>query len=542
MDYLKAEELKYAFVRAYRCLEENKEAVNELNVFPVPDGDTGTNMALTLKSAIRQMEQVQGASVYDVAKSISDGALMGARGNSGVILSQVFRGFARGLKGRDKLDPEAFSEALVSASETAYKAVMRPTEGTMLTVIREMSEFAAQSCDQFTNIRDFAKAVLQAGEVSLARTPDQLPVLKEAGVVDAGGKGLLLLLQGALQESASSLPINFGVETEQMDAKVKAQHKVSGHIEFGYCTELLIIGKDIDPEALKLELEPLGDSLLVVGDEERVKVHVHTNNPGKVLEAGVARGALTDIKIDNMRAQYEALSEPQTAVHITEEAQGPPAPYAVIAVTSGDGIENIFRDLGVSEFIAGGQTMNPSTEDILNAVKRAHAETVYILPNNKNIHLASRQAAQMSGSQVVVIPTRTVPEGFTAMLHFDADASAEDNERAMTDALETVTSAEITFAVRDTTLHGKKIVKGNYIGLEGDTIHSTGKNLKDVVTKLLEQTVKEDSMLITILYGLDTTERDANKILQLVRSRYPDLDVELSRGGQPLYFYIFSIE
>lgn len=543
MEYLGAQELARGFVSAYHCLEQNKEYVNSLNVFPVPDGDTGTNMALTLRSAIRQMEQTECRTVYDVAKAISNGALMGARGNSGVILSQIFRGFARGLTGKDTLDVEGLISAFRNASETAYKAVMKPTEGTMLTVMREMAEYAEKDGENFTSVKDFLHAVLQAGEVSLAHTPELLPILKEAGVVDAGGKGLLLLLQGSLSESNGDFPVDFQTATESFDAEVRAQQKVSGEIEFAYCTELMILGDSIDIEALRDELSREGDSHLVVGDEQRVKLHLHTNHPGRVLERAGELGALTDIKIDNMRQQYAELTGVSEA---DDKAGQKPAKkkeaYGFIAVSTGQGIESIFRDLGVDRVINGGQTMNPSTEDILQAIREIDAETVFVLPNNSNIFLASSQAARLSETKATVIPTRSIPEGFTAMMYFDAEKSDEENEKMMTDALAGVRTAEITYAVRDTSFFGKKIQKGSFIGIEGDAIHATGKDIQKVVMQLLEKTVTKDSSLITILSGEDTTDKDAEKTLQTVRKQYPDLDVELARGGQPLYFYIFSIE
>lgn len=543
MDNWGAQDLARGFIRAYNSLEQNKEYVNSLNVFPVPDGDTGTNMALTLRSAIRQMEQTECKSVYDVAKAISNGALMGARGNSGVILSQIFRGFARGLNGKDTLDTESLVSGFVNASETAYKAVMRPTEGTMLTVMREMAEYAEKDGANFQDVHEFAKAVLQAGEVSLMQTPELLPILKEAGVVDAGGKGLLVMLQGALSEEDGDIPVDFQKAAEDFDAEVRAQQKVSGEITYGYCTELMILGKDIDIESLRTELGKEGDSHLVVGDETRVKIHLHTNHPGAVLERAAQLGSLTDIKIDNMREQYAALTKTHANDLQTEETENQePLPYGFISVSTGEGIQSIFRDLGVNRIINGGQTMNPSTEDILQAIQAIPADTIYILPNNSNIFMASNQAAKLSKKDVLVIPTRTIPEGFAAMMHFDAEKSPQDNEKQMTEALKDVRTAEITYAVRDTSILGKKIHKGSFIGIEGDEIHASGKHIKNVVMQLLEKTITKESSLITMLSGEDTTEKDAKKMLEAVRKKYPDIDVELAHGGQPLYFYIFSIE
>ncbi len=544
MKEIGVQEFKRAFVSAYHSLERNKEHVNALNVFPVPDGDTGTNMSLTLKSAIRQLEQSDCHSIYDVAKAVSNGALMGARGNSGVILSQVFRGFARGLKDADSLNVHTFTNALKEASQTAYKAVMRPTEGTMLTVMREMAEFAEKDENNIADLDEFAKAVLKAGEISLQHTPELLPILKEANVVDAGGKGLLLLLQGALQQEEGEMPIDFTSALEDYDQKVRAQMKVSGDIEFGYCTELMIQGQNIDIDSLREKLSAEGDSHLVVGDDNRVKIHLHTNNPGYVLQEAAKLGSLHDIKIDNMREQYAQLTDAVPIVHEqkTQVEKKPKEKYGFIAVSSGDGLNGIFRDLGVNAVIHGGQTMNPSTEDILAAIQDVSAETTFVLPNNGNIVLAANQAAKLTSSNVIVVPTKTIPEGFTAMLHFDAEQDPQTNRKAMEEARETVRTAEITYAVRDTSINGKKIVKGNFIGLEGDTIHATGKDVGRVVTQLLDKTVTDDSMLITIFYGEDTTEKDAQKVLESVRKKYPDKDVELSRGGQPLYFYIFSIE
>lgn len=543
MEQLGAKELSRCFLRAYHCLEQNKEHVNSLNVFPVPDGDTGTNMALTLRSAIRQMEQTECETVYDVAKAISNGALMGARGNSGVILSQIFRGFARGLNGKQTMDVAGFVDALRNAAETAYKAVMRPTEGTMLTVMREMAEYAEKDEDNFTSVSEFAEAVLQAGEVSLSQTPELLPILKEAGVVDAGGKGLLLLLQGALSKEDGEFPVDFQAATRSFDAEVQAQQRVSGEITYAYCTELMIVGKNINIETLRDELSSEGDSHLVVGDEQRVKIHLHTNHPGLVLEKAGALGELTDIKIENMREQYAQITGHSAGTDPEEETEErEKEPYGFIAVSTGQGIESIFKDLGVSRIINGGQTMNPSTEDILQAIKGVHAETIFVLPNNSNIFLASNQAAKLSKAEVVVIPTRSIPEGFTAMMYFDGEKSVKENQKQMTEALKEVKTAEITYAVRDTSFFGKKIQKGSFIGIENDEIHATGKDLSKVAMQLLDKTVTKDSSLITILSGEDTTEKDAEKMVMAVRKKYPDLDVEHARGGQPLYFYIFSIE
>lgn len=538
MENLGVKDLKHSFHAAYHALENQKELINALNVFPVPDGDTGTNMALTLKSAIKQMDQTEANTVHDVAKAISNGALMGARGNSGVILSQIFRGFAKGLENRAIVDVDALANAFIEASRSAYKAVMRPTEGTILTVIRNMAEFAEKDKNQYTSVSDFAQALLQAGEISLQQTPDLLPTLKEAGVVDAGGKGLLVLLQGALQQEGK-LPMDFTSETEKFDANVRTQHNVSGEIAFGYCTEMMVLGNDIAIEPLRKKIEKLGDSLLVVGDEERVKIHIHTNNPGVVLEEAGALGALTDIKIDNMRQQYAAIHKQETPV---AEPPKEEKKYGFIAVCSGEGVEEIFSHLGVDEIITGGQTMNPSTEDIFQAITRIHAKTIFILPNNGNIVMASNQAAKLSEKHIEVIPTKTIPEGFAAMMHFDGKKDADENKEMMVDAIAHVKTAELTYAVRDTSINGKKITKGNFIGLEGDDIHSTGKDIQEVAFELLDKTIDDESSLITILYGEDTTEKDAESLTEKIEAKYPDLDVELAYGGQPLYFYIFSIE
>lgn len=554
MENLGVKELSLCFHAAYHALESQKELVNALNVFPVPDGDTGTNMALTLKSAIKQMDQGTHKNVHDVAKAISSGALMGARGNSGVILSQIFRGFAKGLENATVVDVPALSNAFVEASRSAYKAVMRPTEGTILTVIRNMAEFAERDVDKFTDVKEFAMALLQAGEVSLQQTPDLLPILKEAGVVDAGGKGLLILLQGALDKNGD-MPVNFDMETEKFDSNVRAEHTVSGDIKYGYCTEMMILGSGIAVDPLREKLETMGDSLLVVGDEDRVKIHIHTNNPGVVLEEAGALGALTDIKIDNMRQQFENIHGPkietkqEPVAHEDDVVETPiVAPkqptkkYGFIAVSSGDGVEEIFTHLGVDEIITGGQTMNPSTEDIFQAIERIDAKTIYILPNNGNIVMASNQAAKLAEKQVIVVPTKTIPQGFAAMMHFDGEKDAKDNEAMMNDALAQVKTAEVTYAVRDTKMNGKAIQKGNFIGIEEDTIHATGKDIQEVVFDLLKETVDEDSSLITVLYGEDTMEKDAEKMAEAIEEKYPEMDVELAYGGQPLYFYIFSIE
>lgn len=543
---LNATTLKEAICYAYQTLEANKEIVNSLNVFPVPDGDTGTNMSLTMRSAVAKLQEQESPSLGEVGKSISEGSLMGARGNSGVILSQLLRGFGVELKGQDKLDRRLFAKAMRGAANTAYKAVMRPTEGTILTVARKMAEYADDHAREDMKEFAFFDQMLEVGDKALAQTPEQLPILKEAGVVDAGGRGLMILLHAAREFLSGEHKeyVDFNSQTANFDAQVRAQSESKGEIRFGYCTEFLIHtdGADEKASVFREKIADMGDSQLVVGSGDVIKTHIHTNNPGQVLELAMELGYLEDIKIDNMRLQYQKLSE--TVKEEDNHVKDKPArkDYSFIAVSAGEGMSELFREMGVDEIITGGQTMNPSTEDFLNAIERVNANDIFLLPNNSNIILAATQAKELSDENIHVIPTRTQPEGLSALFAFDTDATPKDNEEEMLNAIASVRTGMITYAVRDSIISGTKIEKGNFIGLERSNIYSTGKNLETVVLETLEKLVDADSSLITLFYGEDVAETDAQVLVEKMMSKYPDCDIDAHFGGQPIYYYILSVE
>lgn len=546
MGVLNGSTLKEVICYAYQALEANKEIVNSLNVFPVPDGDTGTNMSLTMRSAVAKLQEVESPSLGEVGKCISEGSLMGARGNSGVILSQLLRGFGAELKDQEDLDRRVFARAMRGAANTAYKAVMRPTEGTILTVARKMAEYADDHARE--DLKDFAffDQMLEVGDKALAHTPEQLPILKEAGVVDAGGQGLMILLHAAREFLSGERKeyIDFKSQTANFDAQVRAQSENNGEIRFGYCTEFLIHtdGADEKAVAFRESVADMGDSQLVVGAGDVIKTHIHTNHPGRVLEMALELGYLEDIKIDNMRLQYQKLSKTVEQEPAPVETKTARKKYSFIAVSAGDGMSELFREMGVDEIITGGQTMNPSTEDFMNAIGHVNADHIFLLPNNSNIILAATQAKELSEENVYVIPTRTQPEGFSALFAFDSDATPQANEQGMVDAIAAVRTGLITYAVRDSVVSGTKIEKGNYIGLERSNIHSTGHDLEKVVLETLEKLVDDDSSLITLFYGEDVAEADAQALVEKITVRYSDCDVDAHRGGQPIYYYILSVE
>lgn len=533
------EDFRTCLIAATNYLEANKEMVNNMNVFPVPDGDTGTNMSLTMKSAVKQVQQHPDSSVSALAKACATGALMGARGNSGVILSQLLRGVASALADKEVIEISDVTAMLDSAAKTAYKAVMKPTEGTILTVARCMGEFAKENQDKYTDILGFIKAVLYEGEAVLMKTPEMLPVLKEAGVVDAGGRGLLVLIEGAVHRLENgSDPVASPVETINVTAQIETAHasNLEASIQFGYCTEFLIHTKFGDGEKLRDQIAEMGDSQVVVQDGELIKVHIHTNHPGEILEKAMTLGDLSGIKIDNMRLQNETLKQAQKT---------PPAkkkPYGFISVSSGDGLKQVFEDLGVDVIIEGGQTMNPSTEDILKAIDGIAADAIFVLPNNGNIILTAQQAQAMSKKRVHVIPTKTIPQGFTSILAFDENAKEEDNAKQMTDAIGDVQTCQITFAVRDTKVNDLDIKEKDIIGLANGKIVASGKDIEGVTVDLVTKTVEEDSSLITIFYGEGVSEESAQSLHQQLEQKYEDYDIELVYGGQPIYYYLISIE
>ncbi len=539
--------LKKALTNAARLLEINKEEVNSLNVFPVPDGDTGTNMLLTVKSALKQGLTIEENHASKIALAASQGSLMGARGNSGVILSQLFRGFANGLKGKENIDIKTLAEAMKQASDTAYKAVMKPTEGTILTVARECGEFAISLSKNEKDLVKFMSQVIEHGNNTLRKTPEMLPVLKQAGVVDAGGKGLMYLLTGAYnaiigQEDLTEIVIEKVLEKSQ-PSKQRA-HIDTDDIKYAYCTEFMINTNYSDIDSFRDDLASQGDSLLVVGGEGIIKVHVHTNNPGLALEKALKLGDLSDIKIDNMKYQHEEVLLKDELVNLRDSnlESSLDREYSFISVSIGEGIDKVFRDLNVESIVSGGQTMNPSTEDLLNAINNTKGKNVIILPNNSNIILAAEQTKNLSERNITVIPTKNVPQGISALLAFNEDASIEENIEAMTDSLNNVITGQITYAVRDTEFNNKQINKDDIIGLSDKDIISSGKEINQVSMELIEEITNDDVSIITVFYGEDVSKEYAEELASLLEKTYEDIDVEVLFGGQPLYYYIFSIE
>jgi len=531
--------LREMIISGALSLEKNKDIVDDLNVFPVPDGDTGTNMSLTMQSAMKQVKAVKNDDVEEIAEAAANGSLMGARGNSGVILSQLLRGFAKAVKGKETLNTVDLANALKMGADTAYKAVMKPVEGTILTVARESAEYAVKIAKKETDIEDFLEKVIYQGENTLKRTPDMLAVLKEAGVVDSGGKGLIYIYLGILGALKGEIPSSEDVNIMQKSVEqvhemnVEEMH-VSGDIEFAYCTEFMINTEGADPEAFRKKIEHQGDSMLVVGNENLIKVHLHTNNPGEVMEEAMALGELSDIKIDNMRVQFKE----KHPAKVPEKEKD----FGFITVSIGEGIEKIFKDFNVDYVIKGGQTMNPSTEDFMKAIEEIHAKNIYILPNNSNIIMAANQAKELAKKNVMVIPTKTIPQGITAMIGFNPGNSPEENLREMTEIMEDIETGQVTYAVRDTVVNDKKIKKGNILGIGNGKIEAVGRNVEKVSLELLGNLVSEDHEIITIFYGEDIDEKAAEKIQGKIEKKYPDCEVEVYYGGQPLYYYLFSVE
>lgn len=527
----------------YFNLDNHKQELNSLNVFPVPDGDTGTNMSLTLKSAYNNLKSIDSDDLGEIIKAFSNGSLMGARGNSGVITSQILRGVSQGVADNKSIDVIVLKDIMVSACKVAYNAVMQPTEGTILTVIRGAAEFAEENYQNYTDVKEFFKDITAEASRVLDTTPDLLPVLKQAGVVDAGGRGLVVMMEGALNYN------NLSNYDEKEEVVVKApdhnhQSEVSGDIKFGYCTEFLIESKNGDYLQFRNTISSLGDCLIVVGGEGLIKTHIHTNNPGKVLEEALKLGQLKDIKIDNMRIQHSHVVMGHEADVYLDPYNDPDETkkYGFVSISTGDGFEKIFEELGVDQIISGGQTMNPSTETILDAVKKINANDIFILPNNGNIILAAEQAKELSEKNLHILKTKTVPQGVVAMLSFDEDQSVEENFEEMTEALESVKTAQVTFSVRDTEMDGLKIKKNDFIGIEGGKILSTGKKLNKTTLDLLDKVIDEDASLVTVYYGSDVEDKIINELERKLQRIYKDIDIEFIRGGQPLYHYIISVE
>ena len=555
MKSINAEMFAKMFLAGAKNLEAKKEWINELNVFPVPDGDTGTNMTLTIMAAAKEVGGMESYSMEKLAKCISSGSLRGARGNSGVILSQLFRGLCKVLKEENEIDVPVMAAALHKAVETAYKAVMKPKEGTILTVAKGGAKKAIELADETDDLVYFMQQVVGEMEIVLAKTPDMLPVLKEAGVVDSGGQGLVEVFHG-MMDALEGKEIDYSIEGAAMDVKpVKISAQTEAEIKFGYCTEFIIMLNKEFPMETELEvkayLESIGDSIVVVADDDIVKIHVHTNDPGLALQKALTFGALTKIKIDNMREEHEEKLIKEAAKLAEEEAKKaaeakkaePRKEMGFISVSIGEGVGEIFKGLGVDYLIEGGQTMNPSTEDMLNAIDHVNAEHIFILPNNKNIILAANQAQALTEDKVVhVIPTKTVPQGITAMINYLPDLSAEENVEAMEEAITTVKTGQVTYAVRDTKIDDKEIRQGNIMGIGDAGILAVGEELEATTLEMFKELVDDMSEIISIYYGEEVKEDTANELGEKVSEMFPDCDVEVHFGGQPIYYYVVSVE
>lgn len=567
---INAEALAKAFLAGAKNLEAKKEWINELNVFPVPDGDTGTNMSMTIMSAAKEVAAMAEPDMKSLAKAISSGSLRGARGNSGVILSQLFRGFTKVIAEYDEIDVQVLSDAFEKAVETAYKAVMKPKEGTILTVAKGMAVRAVElSEEEPTDLLAFCEEVIKEGDQVLSMTPDMLPVLKQAGVVDSGGQGLMQVMKGAL-DSLQGKEIDYSIETPEKQPAAETgstsyniEAQAAQEIKFAYCTQFLImLEKPISTRQeteFKEYLESIGDSIVVVADDEIVKVHVHTNDPGLAMQRGLTYGSLTTIIIENMKLERDekisALKEKEMQSETIEDVekqlkgeeapkeQEPPKEMGFISVSIGDGINEIFQGLGVDYIIEGGQTMNPSTEDMLNAIEKVNAKNIFILPNNKNIILAANQAASLvEDKKIIVIPTKTIPQGITALINYIPDSTPEENAERMSEELGTVKTGQVTYAVRDTVIDDKEIKQDDFMGIGDQGILAVGKELEATVLDMIEQLIDEDSAIVSIYYGEDAREDAANAIGEKITEAHPDVEVEVHYGGQPIYYYVISVE
>ncbi len=539
--------LSRMFLSGAKNLEAKKEWINELNVFPVPDGDTGTNMTLTIMSAASEVSALSDPTMKTLAKAISSGSLRGARGNSGVILSQLLRGFTRVIEKADKVDAPTFARAFEKGVETAYKAVMKPKEGTILTVARGAAEKAMEIAEDCENLESFFADVIAEAEAVLARTPEMLPVLKEAGVVDSGGQGLLEVLKGAF-DGYLGKEIDLIFEKPKSGVSVKPVSAEESDIKFGYCTEFIIMLEKEFPEkeehAFKEYLMSIGDSLVVVADDEIVKVHVHTNDPGQAIQKALTYGQLSNMKIDNMRLEHhEKVIKEAEKMAAQQAAQEPAKEVGFISVSVGDGMGQIFRELGADYLIEGGQTMNPSTEDVLQAIAHVNAENIFIFPNNKNIILAANQARDLTEDKnIIVIPTKTIPQGITALISYVPDKTVEQNTEEMMEAMKNVKTGQITYAVRDTKIDDKEIRQGDIMGIGDHGILAVGKEIEDTAVAMVQEMADEDSEIISVYYGADVTAEDAEQFAARLEELYPDFDVELNEGGQPIYYYVVSVE
>lgn len=554
MKYIDAKMLQKAFLAGAKGLEAKKEWINELNVFPVPDGDTGTNMTMTIMSAAKEVAAIENPTMETLAKAISSGSLRGARGNSGVILSQLFRGFTKEISGTEQVTTTVLANSFVRATETAYKAVMKPKEGTILTVAKGMADKAAELVTETEDVIEFCQKVIEHGDYVLSQTPEMLPVLKQAGVVDSGGQGLMQVVKGAF-DCLMGKEVDLSVEgsSQLFQTRTETAHLGDIDIKFGYCTEFIVNLEKPYDEKTELEfkdyLESIGDSLVVVSDDDMIKVHVHTNDPGLAIQRALTYGSLSRMKIDNMREEHqeklikesEKLAEQQKAER--DKKAEPRKPYGFISVSAGEGLDEIFRGIGADYLIEGGQTMNPSTEDMLNAIDRVNADTVYILPNNKNIILAAEQAKGLvEDKKVVVIPSKTIPQGITAIINFAADLSPEDNERNMIEEMSRVKTGQITYAVRNTVIDDIEIQEGDIMALGDQGILAVGKDIESTVLHSLKSMVEEESELVTIYYGKDVKQDDANVLKEKAEEIFSACEVELHAGGQPIYYYLISVE
>ena len=548
---INAKMLAKMFLAGAKNLEVKKEWINELNVFPVPDGDTGTNMTLTIMSAAKEVINLQDEDMMTICKAISSGSLRGARGNSGVILSQLFRGFTKTIREYEEIDIPTLATATEKAVESAYKAVMKPKEGTILTVAKGMAdkarELSEEGCD---DMELYFRQIIEYGDEVLAKTPDMLPVLKQAGVVDSGGQGLMQVMKGAF-DAFLGKEIDFTLEaSKESTVKEGSASSVDQEIKYGYCTEFIIllnktfnIKNEID---FKEYLESIGDSIVVVADGDVVKVHVHTNDPGLAIQRALKYGALSNMKIDNMRLEHQEKINKEQQMKEQEQKKEPEMPHkevGFIAVSVGEGMSEIFRGLGADYIIEGGQTMNPSTEDMLNAIDRVNADTIFILPNNKNIILAANQAKTMvEDKKIIVIPTKTIPQGITAIINYVPDMDPEDNAATMECEIKNVLTGQVTYAVRDTMIDDKEIKQGDYMGIGDSGILSVGRDMEEVTFNMIKAMMHDDLELISIYYGSDVSEEAAEAIKAKVEETYPDCDVELQMGGQPIYYYVISME
>ena len=559
--------LQKAVLAAAKGLEAKKEWINELNVFPVPDGDTGTNMTMTIMAAAREVAAIENPTMESIAKALSSGSLRGARGNSGVILSQLFRGFTKEIKESNEITVTSLANAFTRATETAYKAVMKPKEGTILTVAKGMAEKAVDLATQTDDVIDFLTQVIEEGDYVLSQTPDMLPVLKQAGVVDSGGQGLMQVMKGGLDGLLGrGIPFDTAApaagNTESTKPKVAAgsDELSTSDIKYGYCTEFIVnVEKtyDMDEEQkFKGYLESIGDCVVVVSDDDIIKVHVHTNHPGLAFEKGLTYGSLSRMKIDNMREEHHerliqnasnVAQTPETPAEAKKEeapaSNEPRKPYGFIAVSIGKGLGEIFKGIGADYLIEGGQTMNPSTEDMLNAIEKVNADVIYILPNNKNIILAAEQAKSLvEDKKIFVVPSKTVPQGIAALINFLPDLSPEENLENMTSEMGRIHTGQITYAVRNTNIDGMEIHEGDIMGIGDSGMLAVGQNVNETVLETLKRMVEDESELISVYFGEDVTEEDAEALVEKVQTAFPNCEVELNDGGQPIYYYLLSVE